>query len=124
MTRRIATAAGLIALAGGGVASAQVLSLQDSFGLHEAARLQQQRLSDQTVLQGLTAAQARLRTQQTLQGLELARPLPPAIPENYPGTSNVRRRSGVQPREAVPSAPEPVRPGLPADAATRGDLPL
>ena len=96
-----------------------------SLGALDATRLEQQRLGDQLQVQALTAAQAQLRTQQTLQGLEFARPLAPIVPENYPGTSSVRRRQPTEPQNrTAPTASEPASAGLPADAATRGDLPL
>ena len=125
MVRGLGLAAGLLGLAAGGVAQAQVQPfIGQPFGLHDAARLDQQRLADQTYLQGLAAAQARLRTQQTLQSLELARPLPPIVPDNYPASSGVRRRTGAEPREAGPAAAAPGAPSLPVDAGTRGDLPI
>jgi hypothetical protein len=108
--------AAVLALAAGGMAQAQVQPFFiQPFGLHEAARLDQQRLADQTYVQGLAAAQARLRTQQTLQSLELARPPAPIVPDNYPASSGVRRRSGAEPRQPGAVA-EPGAASLPADA--------
>ena len=123
--RGLVGATALIALAAG-TAEAQVVGPLPGqpFGAMEAARLQQQRLGDQLQLQQLTAAQAQLRTQQTLQGLELARPASPIVPENYPGTSGVRRAPTQPQNRTAPAASEPAPAGLPADSGTRGDLPL
>lgn len=124
--RRVFAAVGLLGLVASGAAaqSAPLSVPQQRFWMHEATRLDQQRLGDQIHLQGLAAAQARQQTQQSLQALEAARPLAPVVPDNYPASSGVRRRAGAKPPQQVAPPQEPAATSLPADAATRGDLPL
>ena len=114
----------LAALVAGGAQAQPVLTFPGRpFDAHQAARLDQQRLADQLQVQALTAAQARLQAQQTLQALELARPPAVVAPQNYPASSGVRRPAKKRPRERAPLPTAPA--GEPA-AVTRapGDLPL
>ena len=103
------------------VASAQTSAagLQNQLAL-DAARAQQQQLSVGVQLQGLQAEQSRLQTQQALGQLQANRLPSPSVTTEYPGRSGVIRPGQ---RSTVPPAPTPSTP-VPADAATRGDLPL
>jgi hypothetical protein len=130
MIGRVGAAAVLALVAG--AAAAQVSPSRPTsldaqrFYMLEGARIDQQRLGDQIQMQGLAAGQQRLRTRQTLQSLEAARPPAPFVPENPPTTSSVRRQGAGADRPADTAPLEPSRlPELPpSDAATRGDLPL
>lgn len=95
----------------------------------DAARLDQQRLSDQARQLETDALIDRLQTQRSLDRLQSARPPSPRVPDDYPAGGGVRRNA--RPSQATPPATTPggtassapvVLPS--SDAATRGDLPL
>ena len=120
-------AAGLAALLTAGAAQAQVRvpgSIGGGLLLDmESARLQQQGAGLQMQVQGLTAAQARLQAQQSLQALQQlrAQSRPQPVQPMYGGGGRPPRAPAKSGQ--TPPLFEPTTPALPA-ASARGDLPL